>query len=79
MTNFANFLSSFLKKLNFDKTNKLKKIYIYDEEESIEVAMSSLETKSSGKKITFLQQIFNNLGVGSMGRGVIIGSGRADD
>ena len=71
--------NQYILELNFDKTNKLKKIYIYDEEESIEVAMSSLETKSSGKKITFLQQIFNNLGVGSMGRGVIIGSGRADD
>ena len=41
--------------------------------------MSSLETKTSGKKLTFIQQIFNNIGVGGMGRGTIIGSGKADD
>ena len=41
--------------------------------------MSSLETKHSGKKLTFLQQIFGNIGVGSVGRGTIIGSGKADN
>jgi hypothetical protein len=41
--------------------------------------MSSLETKHSGKKLTFLQQIFGNIGVGGMGRGTIIGSGKADN
>ena len=63
----------------FDKQNKLKKIFIYDEDKSIDVAMSSLETKTSGKKLTLIQQIFNNIGVGGMGRGKIIGSGKADD
>ena len=69
----------FILELNFDKNNKLKKLFLYDEDESIDVSMSSLETKHSGKKLTFLQQIFGNIGVGSMGRGTIIGSGKADD
>ena len=67
------------KKINFDKNNKLKKLFLYDEDESIDVSMSSLETKHSGKKLTFLQQIFGNIGVGSVGRGTIIGSGKADN
>ena len=50
-----------------------------DENESNDVSMSSLETKHSGKKLTFLQQIFGNIGVGGMGRGTIIGSGKADN
>ncbi len=71
--------NQYVLELNFDKKNKLKKIFIYDEEESIDVSMSSLKTISGGKKLTFLQQIFSNLGVGGMGRGVLIGSGRADN
>ena len=71
--------SQFILELNFDKNNKLKKLFLYDEDESINVSMSSLETKHSGKKLTFLQQIFGNIGVGSMGRGTIIGSGKADN
>ena len=71
--------SQFVLELNFDKNNKLKKLYLYDENESINVSMSSLETAHSGKKLTFLQQIFGNIGVGSMGRGTIIGSGKADN
>ena len=71
--------TQFILEINFDKNNKLKKLYLYDENESIDVSMSSLETKHSGKKLTFLQQIFGNIGVGSMGRGTIIGSGKADD
>ena len=69
----------FILELNFDKNNKLKTLYLYDENESINVSMSSLETKHSGKKLTFLQQIFGNIGVGGMGRGTIIGSGKADN
>ena len=71
--------SQFILELNFDKNNKLKKLYLYDENESKDISMSNLETKHSGKKLTFLQQIFGNIGVGSMGRGTIIGSGKADD
>ena len=71
--------TQFILEINFDKNNKLKKLYLYDENESIDVSMSSLETKHSGKKLTFLQQIFGNIGVGGMGRGTIIGSGKADD
>ena len=71
--------TQFILELNFDKNNKLKKLYLYDENESKDISMSNLETKHSGKKLTFLQQIFGNIGVGSMGRGTIIGSGKADD
>ena len=71
--------TQFILELNFDKNNKLKKLYLYDENESNDVSMSSLETKHSGKKLTFLQQIFGNIGVGGMGRGTIIGSGKADN
>ena len=71
--------NQFILELNFDKNNKLKKLYLYDENESNDVSMSSLETKHSGKKLTFLQQIFGNIGAGSMGRGTIIGSGKADN
>ena len=71
--------TQFILELNFDKNNKLKKRYLYDENESKDVSMSSLETKHSGKKLTFLQQIFGNIGVGGMGRGTIIGSGKADN
>ena len=71
--------TQFILELNFDKNNKLKKLFLYDEDESIDVSMSSLETKHSGKKLTFLQQIFGNIGVGSVGRGTIIGSGKADN
>ena len=71
--------TQFILEINFDKNNKLKKLYLYDENESIDVSMSSLETKHSGKKLTFLQQIFGNIGVGSVGRGTIIGSGKADN
>ena len=71
--------NQFVLELNFDKNDKLKKLYLYDEKESINVSMSTLETKHSGKKLTFLQQIFGNIGVGGMGRGTIIGSGKADN
>ncbi len=71
--------TQFILEINFDKNNKLKKLFLYDEDESIDVSMSSLETKHSGKKLTFLQQIFGNIGVGSVGRGTIIGSGKADN
>ena len=71
--------TQFILEINFDKNNKLKKLFLYDEDESIDVSMSTLETKHSGKKLTFLQQIFGNIGVGGMGRGTIIGSGKADN
>ncbi|MEL0246975.1 MAG: outer membrane protein assembly factor BamE [Alphaproteobacteria bacterium] len=66
--------------LNFDKKDNLKNIYIYDENQSMEVAMSNLETTSSGQKETFLQSLIRNFGVPTGGsRGVILGSGKADD
>ena len=66
--------------LNFDKSNKLKNIFIYDENQSMEVAMSNLETRSAGQKETFFQSLIRNFGVPMGGsRGVIIGSGKAED
>ena len=60
--------------LNFDKSNKLKNIFIYDESQSMEVAMSNLETRSTGQKRLF-QSLIRNFGVPMGGsRGVIIGS-----
>ena len=41
--------NQFVLELNFDKNDKLKKLYLYDENESIDVSMSTLETKHSGK------------------------------
>lgn len=70
----------YILELNFDKSDLLKKVYIYDKKQSMNVAMSSLETKTSGSKETFLQQLIRNFGVPGMGKGgPIIGSGKADD
>ena len=41
--------------------------------------MSDIETKTTGKKIGIIEQLLGNLGVPGLGRGPIIGSGRADD
>ena len=71
--------NQYVLELGFDKSNKLKKIFLYDESETLDISMSSLETLTSGKKLSFLQQLFGNIGVGGMGRGTIIGSGKADN
>lgn len=65
--------------LKFDKNNILKKIYLYNKNDGLKVAMSNLETKTTGKKIGFFEQLLGNLGVPGLGKGPIIGSGRADD
>ena len=66
--------------LNFDKKDNLKNIFIYDENQSMEVAMSNLKTTSGGQKETFFQSLIRNFGVPMGGkRGVILGSGKADD
>ena len=73
-------VEQYVLELNFDKKNKLKNIFIYDKDRSMNVAMSDLETKSSGTKESFLDQLIRNFGVPMGGkRGVIIGSGIADD
>ena len=42
--------------------------------------MSNLETESSGQKETFMQSLIRNFGVPMGGsKGVILGSGKADD
>ena len=73
-------VEQYVLELSFDKKNKLKNIFIYDKDRSMNVAMSDLETKSSGTKESFLDQLIRNFGVPMGGkRGVIIGSGKADD
>ncbi len=69
----------YILELNFDKSNILRKIYIYDEHQTIDVAMSSLETKTKGQKTSFFRQLIGNLGVPMGGKGPYIGSGKADD
>ncbi len=70
----------FIIELKFDKSDTLKKIFIYNKEQAMEVAMSSLKTESSGRKSSFLQDLLANIGVPGMKRGgPIIGSGRAND
>ena len=78
------FLDSKLKEqyileLNFDKSDILRKIYIYDENQTIDVAMSSLETETQGKKPSFFKQLLGNFGRPMGGKGPYIGSGKADD
>ncbi len=69
----------YILELNFDKSNILRKIYIYDEHQTIDVAMSSLKTKTKGQKTSFFRQLIGNLGVPMGGKGPYIGSGKADD
>ena len=66
--------------LNFDKKNKLKKIFVYDEKQTINIAMSPKETQLTGYKQSLLRQILGNFGMPGMKRGgPIIGSGRAEN
>ena len=66
--------------LKFSKDNTLKNINLYQENDLQQVEMSKNFTVTSGKKITFLEQLISNIGVPGMGRGgPIIGSGRASD
>ncbi len=75
----AKLQEQYILELNFDKSNILKKVYIYDENQTIDVAMSSLETKTKGQKDSFLRQLMGNLGVPMGKSGPYIGSGKADD
>ena len=66
--------------LNFDKKNNLKKIFVYDEKQTINIAMSPKETQLTGYKQSLLRQILGNFGMPGMKRGgPIIGSGRAEN
>ena len=76
----SNVEEQYILELKFSKSNKLKNIYFYDKSLSSDVAMSSLESKTDGKKQSFFQQILGNFGVPGMKRGgPILGSGKADD
>ena len=65
--------------IEFDNNNTLKNIYLFNKDDGEDVSMSDLETKTTGKKIGIIEQLLGNLGVPGLGRGPIIGSGRADD
>ena len=65
--------------IEFDNNNTLKNIYLFNKDDGVDVSMSDLETKTTGKKIGLVEQLLGNLGVPGLGRGPIIGSGRADD
>ena len=40
--------------------------------------MSQRNTETFGREISFLEQIISNIGLPGLGRGPIIGSGKAD-
>ena len=65
--------------IEFDNNNTLKNIYLFNKDDGVDFSMSDLETKTTGKKIGLVEQLLGNLGVPGLGRGPIIGSGRADD
>ena len=66
--------------LNFDARNTLDKVFIYDKDNTVNVTMSSKETRYYGYKDSVIRQILSNFGVPGMKRGgPVIGSGRADN
>ena len=71
--------NQYVLELNFDSSDILNKIYLYDENQTINVAMSSWKQKSTGKKSTF----YNNYSIiwafQELEEGQIIGSGKADN
>ena len=66
--------------LNFNNNNTLNKVFIYDKDNTVNVAMSDRETRYYGYKDSVIKQILSNFGVPGMKRGgPVIGSGRADN
>lgn len=65
----------------FNPEGQLSDIYFYDKSKTIDLAMSSTETKIYGVKRSFFQNLIDNFGIGGGLRrgGPIIGSGKADD
>ena len=54
--------------------------FIYDKDNTVNVAMSDRETRYYGYKDSVIKQILSNFGVPGMKRGgPVIGSGRADN
>ena len=64
--------------LEFDKDNILKNVYLFGVSDKNEIVMSQKNTETFGKEISFLEQIISNIGLPGLGRGPIIGSGKAD-
>ena len=64
--------------LEFDKDNVLKNVYLYGVSDKNEIVMSQRNTETFGREISFLEQIISNIGLPGLGRGPIIGSGKAD-
>ncbi len=65
--------------IKFDKNNILEDIFLYNKNDSKKIKMSSNFTKTTGKKISILEQLISNFGVPVGGRSPVIGSGRAGD
>tara|TARA_X000000950_G_scaffold264029_1_gene336857 strand:- start:352 stop:834 length:483 start_codon:yes stop_codon:yes gene_type:complete len=65
--------------LEFDINDTLKNVYLFKKKDTINVTMSNQETRTTGKKIGLFEQLIGNLGIPGVGRGPIIGSGRAND
>ena len=64
--------------LEFDKDNILKNVYLFGVSDKNEIVMSQRNTETFGREISFLEQIISNIGLPGLGRGPIIGSGKAD-
>ena len=63
--------------LRFNESNILQNIYFYNKDDAKKVAMSSNFTKTTGRKIGFLEQLISNFGVPGLGGSrQIIGSGK---
>ena len=65
--------------IEFNKNNVLKNIYFYKKNEGRNIVMSKNFTQTKGRKIGFFEQMFSNFGLPSIGKGPLIGSGRAGD
>ena len=65
--------------LKFDDKNILSKVYLFEENDSKEILMSSNFTKTTGREISILEQMISNFGLGMGTKGPILGSGRTGD
>ena len=64
--------------MEFDKENILKNVYLFEVSDKNKIVMSERDTETFGREISFLEQIISNIGLPGLGRGPIIGSGKAD-
>ena len=65
--------------LEFDKLNKLKNVYFYDNNDKNKIEMSDRTTDVSARKIGLLEQIFSGMGFKGTSGTILQGSGRTGD